>query len=253
MKTCIWCRGTEGNKVFRKRAHTFPQSLDGENICDNVCDECNHYFGSPTRDGSSVEVVLKEALNISKYLLLQTINGIPKNKRYKSEFFNIDWNKRSITSKFKYKHTKNFQEHAGRQLRRGLFKVFLEERERQRGDALDERFDFIREFARYNLNDLPVYWFVPKFDIVLFQRDDILKPQIRFTEFSDEMDANYRIFEYHIVGHYFALPTSKLYLLTLRSYLNHLKDSGHPFGLILREIRRFSDVDITFKYLNSRK
>lgn len=249
VKACIWCRRSDADRTFKKRAHTFPQSLAGENTCENVCDECNHFFGSPTPNGSSVEVVLKEALNLSRYLLLTTVNSRPSGKRYKSEFFNIDWTKRAITPKFKYRHSTNFQEYAGRQLRRGLFKVFLEERERQRGDAMNDRFDFIREFARYNIGDYPVYWFVPKFGMVLFQKDDVLKPQIRFTDESDRLDENFRFFEYPIVGHYFAIPTTRVSTLTLKQYLKHLNDIDHPFGLTLRPIVRFSDVDVTFKYL----
>ena len=200
IKTCIWCRGTEENRLFKKRAHTFPKSLDGKNICENVCDDCNYYFGSPTTDGPSVEIVLKEALNVSKYFLLNIIGKPPRN-RYKSELFKFDLTKLTITPRFIY-NKRNFQAYAGRQLRRGLFKVFLEERERQRGDALDERFNFIREFARYNLEDFPVYWFKPKFDMVMFQTGDTLKPQIRFTKSSDELDEKYRMYEYPIVGHY---------------------------------------------------
>lgn len=249
-KTCIWCRGTEEGKTFHRHAHTFPRSLGGKNICDNVCDECNSYFGSATQGKSSIEVVLKEALNTSRYLLLHDTNGLLKNMRYKSEFFNIDWSKRKVTVKSKYKFNQHFQEHAGRQLRRGLFKVYLEERERQIGDALSDRFNFVREFARYDLNDLPVFRFRPRHQWVLFQKDDVLNPQIRFTESSQETDEQFRMFDYPIVGHYFALPTSHLYHLMLDSYKKYLKDIDHPFGIDLIKIKRLEDLDFQFRFLN---
>lgn len=45
MKICIWCRKNENQGTFDKKAHTIPKSLGGDNICENVCDKCNHFFG----------------------------------------------------------------------------------------------------------------------------------------------------------------------------------------------------------------
>lgn len=246
MKTCIWCRGQEPYFTFNKKAHTFPQSLGGTCICENVCDNCNKYFGSPTREGSSVEVFLKEALNISKYMLLTVTNDKPE-KRYKSELFDVNWEKQIVKPKFKYKYNSTFQEFAGRQLRRGFYKVFLEERERQRGDALDERFNFIREFARYNLNNPPIFFTKSKFDAVIFQSDDVKNPQIRFTEHSDFLDKNYRMYEYLIIGHNIVIPTSSLFVVTLDRYLHYLRKEDLVFGTDLIEIKKFKDLNIEFK------
>lgn len=251
MKICIWCRQSSPQVTFFKKAHTFPDSLNGKNICENVCDTCNHYFGSPTPDGPSVEVILKEALNVSKYLLFHQIGKLPKNKRFKSEFFTIDWKQHKIKPKFKYRLNWGFQQNAGKQFRRGLYKVFLEERERQKKDALDERFDFIREFARYNFGDFPIFYFKPKFQAILFSLPDITEPTIRFTEYSEITDSEFRIFEYQIMGHYFAIPTSRVYNLTLANYLKKIDSQNHPFGQKLIPINRFEDLDFSFHFFNS--
>lgn len=87
-----------------------------------------------------------------------------------------------------------------------MFKVFLEERERQKRDALDPRFNFIREFARYNFGDYPIFYFIPKFQAVFFSLIDLNEPVIRFTESSDKTDAEFRMYEYQIMGHYFSFP-----------------------------------------------
>ncbi|MFN7494955.1 MAG: HNH endonuclease [Cyclobacteriaceae bacterium] len=46
MRKCIWCRRDESETDFKKEAHTIPRQLGGQNICANVCDDCNHYFGN---------------------------------------------------------------------------------------------------------------------------------------------------------------------------------------------------------------
>jgi HNH endonuclease len=69
-KTCIWCKKNETEVTFLRAAHIFPKSLGGERICKNVCDVCNSYFGSKQSQSPSVEIALKEPLNISKTYLL---------------------------------------------------------------------------------------------------------------------------------------------------------------------------------------
>ncbi|MDD2279820.1 MAG: HNH endonuclease [Bacteroidales bacterium] len=253
MRICIWCNKDESKVSFIKKAHTFPQSLGGDSICDNVCDLCNHYFGSPQSQSPAVEVVLKEILNISKYLLLNQVNEIPKNKRYKSEYFNLNWEKKTIILKPRYSLRKGYQEKLGRLFRRGLYKVFLEERERQRGDAKDSRFDFIREFARYNLSDYPIYYFKPKFGAVFFSSTDANKPMIRFTEHSDKLDKDLRAYDYLIMGHNFCFPTSRHFVdLYLDYYKKYLKEQDYPFGTEITPIKYVEDIDFTFKYLNDK-
>ncbi len=250
MKKCIWCNKSEGNETFAKKAHTFPQSLGGKSICENVCDSCNHFFGSPQYNSPAVEVVLKEILNISKYLLLNQTGGIPKNKRFKSEFFNINWDKKTITIKPRYNIKKGFQENLGRLFRRGLYKVFLEERERQKKDAHNENFNFIREFSRYNLGEYPIYILKPKFGVIMMSQPDIVNPMIRFTDHSDDLNKSYRIFEYMIMGHTFCIPTSRNFKdFCLDSYIRHLHKDDGPFGKELIEIKYAENVDFTFKYM----
>jgi len=87
MKKCIWCSKTEEQSTFNKRAHTFPQSLGGKNICENVCDSCNEYFGNTQYNSPAVEVILKEILNISKFLILNQTGGIPKKNEAQIGFF----------------------------------------------------------------------------------------------------------------------------------------------------------------------
>ncbi|HCN84135.1 MAG TPA: hypothetical protein DIT07_11040 [Sphingobacteriaceae bacterium] len=250
MKICIWCSKSEEHAFFTKKAHSFPDSLGGKSICDNVCDSCNHYFGSPTIHGPSVEVVFKEILNLSKYLLL-TYAKQKGLKRFKSEYFKFNLNGGSIRLKPRYSLRPLFQKRLGRQFKRGMFKVFLEEREIQRGDAMDPRFDFIREFARYDLSDYPIYYLKPKLPAIFYSAPDTIKPTIRFTKHSDTIDEKYRVFDYTIMAHTFVIPTSKMHSLVADNYRNYLVDSDNPFGSHLIEIKNVSDVDFTFSYMDS--
>lgn len=171
-----------------------------------------------------------------------------KHPRYKSEYFNI--NAKGISIKPRFKLRNDFQEKLGRQFKRAVFKVFLEEREKQRHDALDDRFNFIREFARYDLCDYPIYYFTPKFGAIFYSKPDTISPMIRFTESSDLLDEEFRVFEYGIMSHNFCIPTSRIYDLKIEDYKKHLVKTDHPFGLKLIDIKRVTDIDFTFQFMN---
>lgn len=244
MKTCIWCLKTEAVVAFKNEAHTFPKSLGGKNICEAVCDSCNSFFGS-----SRIETVFKEILNTSKYLILSTTNQLKS--RYKSEFFDIDFKNKKIKYKLKYRLRKSFKEMIGRKFRQGLYKVFLEERERILGDAKDSRFDFIRRFSRYDLDDCPLFIWEPRKQIVLSEPSKIDKPELEFSDYNLELDKEFRMFEYHIMGHFFALPTSDSFELVFEKYCEKKISEGMNRIYFFKRIINIDDIDFTFKYLNS--
>ena len=122
-----------------------------------------------------------------------------------------------------YKLKLNFQKEFGRRFRRGLFKVYLEERERQIGDANHDRFNFIREFARFDLNDYPIFIQKPRFKGIVYNTNDLLSQEIRFTEYSDEIDEKFRYYSYPLMGHNFVIPTSNQFMKErFNSHKDHL-------------------------------
>ncbi|WP_128547814.1 HNH endonuclease [Larkinella soli] len=138
MKICIWCRRTEEQTSFLKKAHTIPQSLGGIHICTNVCDGCNAYFGSATSGKPSIEAALKEGLNLSRFHILNSVGTVGRGHRagrYKSTYFDVDFTKEKHELKLKAKYfvLGSFQQTLTRRFKQGLYKVFLEETERQRG------------------------------------------------------------------------------------------------------------------------
>lgn len=255
MKRCIWCSKTENHTKFDKKAHTIPQSLGGKHICENVCDACNEYFGNKEFGKPAIEVALKEVLNISKYLILSQHKEI-KLPKFKSEYFIFNYKNNNRLFKFKmgYKLKHNFQNEFGRRFRRGLFKVYLEERERQIGDANDDRFNFIREFARYNFNNYPIYIKKPKFPGIVYNIHDLLSPQIRFTEYSEEIDRKYRYYDYPLMGHYFVIPTSNQFMQErFNSYENYLIRKNDAIGTQLILVDNIENIDFRFEFMSDKK
>src|SRR5690606_38274853 len=131
-----------------------------------------------------------------------------KNKaRFKSEYFNLNIEKRRITIKPRYKFKPQFQANFARSFGRGIYKIYLEERERIFGDAKSEEFNFIREFSRYNLNDIPLYYLKPKVPIIFVDKNQFVNPEMKFTEYHHKLHNNFRLYEFYYGGYNYLLHT----------------------------------------------
>ena len=60
--------------------------------------------------------------------------------------------------------------------------MVLETIEADTGTALEEQYDFIREFARYDLGEYPVFYFLRRVGIVLLVDKVVNSPEIYFEE-----------------------------------------------------------------------
>jgi hypothetical protein len=255
MKTCIWCSKTEVKVPFIKEAHTIPQSLGGIFICENVCDACNHYFGSYHDGYPPVETILKEAFNISRMKFLHSNGQVGKNKlmpKFSSIYFNVNFSKHRIDLKPQFKLHKNFQEKICRQLKRGIYKVYLEELERQTNSAHDQRYDFIREFARYNLNDLPVFYFNRRLGVILMAKDYMQSPKLYFNpdERLKYFSHNECFYEFELFGHALSIATSKNWRFHFNDYFKDSFKRKSELFLNCKEIIHFNDFDLTLSILD---
>lgn len=248
-KICIWCRKEEPGVRFTKLAHIFPQSLGGKRTCSCVCDDCNPYFGSKHAGLPSVEIALKEPLNISRLYLLSQLNRNKKIPRFKSEYFEYDLAKHLIKPKNKYSLISEFQQTFTKQFKRGIYKIFLEERSESMGDALDSRFDFIREYARYGLGDFPVYYCQPKTPAI-FVSDDLHDPVIRFTNYSEEVMKQFGFYRYDFITHAIAIPVIRAYELTLENYGHFLLKSENSIYKSIIPLKYVTDLDFIFSFTN---
>jgi HNH endonuclease len=255
LRHCIWCRNTEEETKFNNLAHTIPKSLGGQDICENVCDACNSFFGNHYQGYPSVETIIKETFNISRIRFLDRAKDIGKNKsltKFSSIYFNVDIKKNKIELKSSYKYQKGFQEKVGRQIKKGLYKIFLEEIERQTKDGHNPKYDFIREFARYNLGDYPVYYFDRKFGAIIMVKSWVLRPEffIQENQQSKYLVREPSFFEFEFLGHVFGIATSRHWELAYNNYIKKTSEAKKEIFKGMRQVNFFNDIDLSLSILN---
>lgn len=254
VRYCIWCRKSSENTTFKTKAHTVPDALGGVVICKNVCDVCNSYFGNSQNGMPSIETVIKETFGMSRVRLLQALGELGKNKkmaRYKSRFFNVTFNPPGISIKPAYKLKKGFQGDMCRLLKRGLYKIFLEENERNNSNSIDQKYTFIREFARYDLNDLPVLYFKRAHGILFLGKDMIVQPHMPF----EEITMNYLIrdlgfFEVELMGHTFSIATTSNWQLYFEEYIKESMKLKVQHFVGYKSIIYWNDIDLSLSVID---
>ncbi len=255
MKKCIWCYETEEETSFETVAHIIPQSLGGNSICENVCDPCNHYFGNYQNQQPSIDNIIKETFNISRAKFLSSTKDIGKNKplaRFKSNYFDVNFERGVIKPKYAFKLKKDFQQILARQLKKGLYKMFLEEQERQNNNGHNSKFNFIRLFARYDEGDYPLFYFERKYGIILMDSEWVKSPPfIINSEYKMKyLMNNEHFFEFEFLGHVFSIPISTDWQEHFTDYINETKNIKKEIFKTAILVQQFSDVDFTLKILN---
>jgi len=252
---CIWCRKRSPEVSFSKLAHTIPISLGGNEICSNVCDSCNHFFGSPKPNLPAIETVVKEAFNITRMRLLDPAKDIGKNKPIshpKSIYFEINLKKKKLSIKPSFRLKPGFQSILCRQFKRGLYKIFLEETERQKQNGLEDKFNFIREFSRYNLGDYPVIYFPRTYGAMLLLQEDIIHPKLHLEPVMKYHIVGYNFFEFELFGHLFSIPTSSQYLIMWDKYIKESIIRKSRFFKQPIEINYLTDIDLLLSVMDSK-
>jgi hypothetical protein len=173
--------------------------------------------------------------------------------KFSSIYFTVDLKRHKIDLKPSYRLQRGFQEKICRQLKKGLYKIFLEEIERQKGDGHNPGCDFIREFARYNIGDYPVIYFERSDALIVMPINLDQRPEFFI---SDGFRLSYLInepsfFEFEFLGHVFAIATSRHWELAWDNYLKKTLEAKSGYFRIWRFIKKFSDVDFTLSILNN--
>jgi len=251
MNTCIWCNLNAENigVTFNNRAHTIPQSLGGRFLCEDICDSCNRYFGSPYSNKIGIETVLREAFELTRYMVFANKKKSNNYARFKSSFFKLNEKNNTFSLKQIYSVRPGFQSSIARQFKRGLFKIFLEEYHRQCYQAFDERFNFIREFARYDFDDYPIFYLVPKLPALFYSEDEFISPMLNFGEYQLKKMAEYEFYEMNIFGHGFLIPTNKAWYLNFDNYISRAKIDLEPMYKKIVLIKNFHDVDFACEFM----
>ena len=251
MKTCLWCLNTENKVTFLKKAHTIPKSLGGQNFNKNVCDECNEYFGNKQDKNYSIEEALKEAFNITRKRML--LSSKPKKQvgKFKSRFFDIKEKKGKYKLEFKtsFRFNSEFQKSLCRSFKRGLYKLYFEELNRQKGIGFETEFDLIRKFARYDENDLPIFYFQRSVGIIMILDKEAETPTLFFERmkylYSDEYFE-----EIEFLGHVFGFPKKIYKLENLENYYKNSTELKKDFFIGITKIEKFTNIDITFNIMD---
>ena len=133
-RKCIWCGKTEPEASFETIAHVLPKSLGGQEVVDDVCDECNHYFGTAPKGkygGPCMDHAFKEIFGA-----IRMFSGNLTPESYKT-FHSAYFSYRHKDHLIKIKN--NFNSKAlTRQFKRALYEVFLQKYHLITGDGVFE-------------------------------------------------------------------------------------------------------------------
>lgn len=125
--------------------------------------------------------------------------------------------------------------------------------ERQNGNALDERFDFIREFARHNLGDCPVINFERRYGVIFVYQPGILKPELYFDQdqWMKYLIHHPHFYEFEFLGHVLSIATTRQRMI---DFDNYIKESGREKAQFFKQwqlIQKFNDIDLTLSIFNN--
>lgn len=185
-KKCIWCLSSEPDRTFEKKAHTIPKSLGGQNFNKFVCDDCNGFFGATTPENRySIEEALKETFCISRERFLNNTPTKRQIGKFKSKFFDVKFRngKPRLIVKPSFLLKSQFLTELCRNFKRGLIKMWLEEFDRQSGYKVghDAKYKVLRDFARYNIGDLPVVYFEREIGMIAMTDREAETPVLIFN------------------------------------------------------------------------
>jgi len=253
-KICIWCNKSDKETCFDKEAHTIPQSLGGKNICIEVCDICNEYFGNRNDYNFPIEIALKETFNPTRFLINYSSGEFGKGKtlpRFKSEIFDLNIAKREIIYKKRFRLDINFQNNFVRLFKRGIYKVFIEEIQRQLCRGFDINFRDIKDFARYDIGDFPVFYWRFKRGAIFVTPKEITDPKFYFVETQLKMIDEIGFYEFRLFGHFFGIPLTKNYNTNFDQYFNRAMIYKNGFFTNLVMIKEINDIDIFLNRVNN--
>ncbi len=217
--------------------------MGADEIGFDVCDDCNHFFGTATPQAPNIDLVFKEIFNASKYSLGERPT---ERKKYKSAYFHYDRKTDRIALK-KRLSVSTFT----RQFKRGLYEAFLQKFHSVFPDEPLDRFEAVRRFARYGDRDLKVYYVYNK--MILHSTDPHEDSTLHMGQkCKDEIyDTGYYTFFY--MGHIIILEV--LPLTTSIKGIKNLLDVAKNWILPcdnecgLYELQDFRQLDMFFDRL----
>lgn len=194
---CIWCCKEEPEVSFRTAPHVLPKRLGGMEICVDVCDECNHYFGTATTGRPCMDHAFKEVFGA--FRMFTSHLGPESYKKFSSAYFSYHHKDHLIKIK------SNFNSQAvTRQFKRSLYEVFLQKYHQVTDDGNNPAFAMVRDFARYDIGNPRVFY---AFNNIILAPDDkyMEHPFLPMSQklIDDMFESGF--FNFWLMGHNFYL------------------------------------------------
>jgi len=219
----------------------------------NICDDCNYYFGNRDINNSqySIEEALKETFNIPRKRLLTGSTPRRKIGDFKSKFFEVKIRngKYRLSIKQSFKFSPNFQKELCRSFKRGLYKMYFEELNRQKKIRYEKKFNPIRDFARYNKNNLPVIHYHRKHGAIRSIKREAESPVLIFDRML-YLISNDKFVEIEFLGLVFGFPICDVSVDDFRDYTTKTMIEKKDFFTGFSIIEKLTDIDFTLSILN---
>ncbi|CAN5870496.1 hypothetical protein BH24BAC1_BH24BAC1_37450 [soil metagenome] len=247
---CIWCLEGKPKVSFFNEPHTITKKLGATNIGFDICDSCNTYFGEVDKRSPysmSPELAFKEIFNVMRFLLVVKKDANAW-KELKSIYFEYRDSKKALVVKRKFEVTHKFIANLTNQFKRGIYEVFLQEYHRCTENGLDDRFDAIRNFARKDVGDLPIYFM--EGNGIYFITDDINNPSLSFTSEVLTDINSYGFYKIWFAGCIFFLAVTPRAELTREVYLRKMSQELNGSGNLFKGVRKMkyvTDLDFYIK------
>lgn len=251
---CIWCNKEKPDVTFYNEPHTISRQIGASTIGFDICDSCNNYFG--TKDKSSryqmsVELAFKEIFNVTRHLIPDSSE---KDSILRSVYFEYYKSQRLLRVKNAFKFQQNFLKNFTHQFKRGMYEVFLQEYHRNTGQGLDEKFNNLRKFVRYDQGDLPLY-FGDNNGIYLLPVN-LEAPSLTFDDSILSTINDYGFYTLWLFGHIFYLEVTPKAALCRDIYLNNEAKMIVGSGFILKRIKEMTyvtELDFALQKLYGKK
>jgi len=197
---CIWCGKRWPEVTFNAEPHILPHSLGGREIGTDVCDECNHYFGTATRGVPSINLAFKEIFGA--FRTFGTNLNENTYKKFSSAFFQYRHSQRMIIIK------NNFNSRAiTKQFKRSLYEVFLQKYHAVTGNGNHPMFEAVRKYARYGIGNPHVYY---AYNHVIMTTESDIKVELFMSDKMIEDMMYSGLYHFWLFGHMFYIEVLPL-------------------------------------------
>ncbi|WP_194584658.1 hypothetical protein [Aquimarina muelleri] len=150
--------------------------------------------------------------------------------------------------KIDYRRNATYINQLTRKFKRGIYNIFLQEYHRNTENGLDNKFDKIREFVRYDIGELPLYY-LKNSNGVKMTEDLDLSHGLPFNGYLIEILDKYGFYHLSMIGLNFYLEATEKAKLNL-DYLikdsNHLIGTGFVFKELI-ELKKLNEIDFTLR------